>query len=117
MSENAIIYCRVSSVAQVEEGHGLESQETRCREYAARKHYNVIESFYERAVSGGVADRPSFNAMLTEETLDLLDAVTPSVLSRPPYELPKMLDLVVETAPELRADHRYLRLIDQVERM
>ena len=64
MTQNAIIYCRVSSVAQVEEGHGLESQETRCREYAARKHYNVIESFYERAVSGGRADRPSFNAML-----------------------------------------------------
>ena len=64
MSQNAIIYCRVSSVAQVEEGHGLESQETRCREYALRKKYSVIESFYERAVSGGVADRPSFNAML-----------------------------------------------------
>ena len=64
MSQNAIIYCRVSSVAQVEEGHGLESQETRCREYASRKNYAVIESFYERAVSGGVADRPSFNAML-----------------------------------------------------
>ncbi|WP_299671766.1 recombinase family protein [uncultured Roseobacter sp.] len=65
MSQNAITYCRVSSVAQVEEGHGLESQETRCREYATRKGYAVIESFYERAVSGGVADRPSFNAMLS----------------------------------------------------
>ena len=60
----AIIYCRVSSAAQVEEGHGLESQETRCREYAARKGYEVIETFYEKAVSGGTFDRPSFNAML-----------------------------------------------------
>ena len=60
----AIIYCRVSSVAQVEEGHGLESQETRCREYAHRKGYEVVETFYEKAVSGGVQQRPSFTAML-----------------------------------------------------
>lgn len=65
MNRNAIIYCRVSSVAQVEEGHGLESQDTRCREYATRKNYTVIESFYERAVSGGTANRPSFTAMLS----------------------------------------------------
>ena len=61
---SAVIYCRVSSQAQVEEGHGLESQETRCREYATRKGYKVTQTFYEKAVSGGVANRPSFNAML-----------------------------------------------------
>jgi site-specific DNA recombinase len=60
----AVIYCRVSSRTQVEEGHGLESQEARCREYAVRKGYEVVQVFYESAVSGGVADRPSFNAML-----------------------------------------------------
>ncbi|MEM8759766.1 MAG: recombinase family protein, partial [Pseudomonadota bacterium] len=59
-----ILYCRVSSVAQVQDGHGLESQETRCREYATRKGYPVLETFFERAVTGGIADRPSFNAML-----------------------------------------------------
>ena len=63
-STKAVIYCRVSSVSQVEEGHGLESQETRCREYARRKGYEVVETFFEKAVSGGVQDRPSFNAML-----------------------------------------------------
>ncbi len=61
---NAVIYCRVSSVAQVEDGHGLESQETRCREYARRKGYKVVETFFEKAVSGGVQQRPSFTAML-----------------------------------------------------
>jgi len=50
-------------VAQVEEGHRLESQESRCREYARRKGYE-IETFFEKAVSGGVQQRPSFNAML-----------------------------------------------------
>jgi hypothetical protein len=50
------------------------------------------------------------------DTLDLLDAVTPMALSRAPYELPKILALIIETAPELRSDRRYLRLIDLVER-
>jgi len=60
----AVIYARVSSARQVEEGHGLESQATRCREYAERKGYEVIETFHEKGVSGGIVDRPSFNAML-----------------------------------------------------
>jgi len=54
----------VSSARQVEEGHGLESQATRCREYAERKGYEVIETFHERGVSGGLMDRPSFNALI-----------------------------------------------------
>ena len=55
-------------------------------------------------------------AQFPEATLDLVNAVTPGVLSRPQYELPKLLAIVAETAPELMADHRYLRLIDLVER-
>ena len=60
----ALIYCRVSSARQVEEGHGLDSQATRCREYAERKGYEVIRVFHERGVSGGLMDRPSFNELI-----------------------------------------------------
>lgn len=60
----AVIYCRVSSAKQVEEGHGLDSQATRCREYAARKGYEVIQTFHEKGVSGGLMDRPSFNKLI-----------------------------------------------------
>jgi site-specific DNA recombinase len=38
----AIIYCRVSSVEQVD-GTSLESQERMCREYADRQGIEVIE--------------------------------------------------------------------------
>ena len=38
----AIIYCRVSSSRQVQEGHGLDSQESRCRNYAKLKGYPVV---------------------------------------------------------------------------
>lgn len=60
----ALIYCRVSSTRQVEEGHGLDSQATRCREYAERKGYEVIKVFHERGVSGGLMHRPSFNELI-----------------------------------------------------
>ncbi|RDJ21098.1 recombinase [Bosea caraganae] len=61
----AIIYCRVSSAAQVKKGDGLASQETRCREYAALKGYVVAEVFRDEAVSGGMIDRPGMQAMLS----------------------------------------------------
>ena len=60
----AVIYSRVSSAKQVEEGHGLDSQETRCREYAERQGYDVIRTFHEKGVSGGQLDRPSFGALI-----------------------------------------------------
>lgn len=55
-------------------------------------------------------------ARFPEATLDLVNTVTPVALARPSYELPKILAIVRETAPELMANHRYLRLIDLVER-
>lgn len=51
-----------------------------------------------------------------EATLELLDRVTPQVLSRRPDELTSLLALIAETAPALTSDRRYLRLVDLVER-
>ena len=60
----AVIYCRVSSQKQAKEGDGLGSQETRCREYARHKGYEVVQAFRDEGVSGGIIDRPSMKAML-----------------------------------------------------
>ncbi len=60
----AVIYARVSSVAQMQKGHGLGSQETRCREFARMKGYEVAHVFCDEAVSGGLIDRPGMLAML-----------------------------------------------------
>ncbi len=60
----AIIYCRVSSNVQLAKGDGLASQETRCREYAKHKNYEVVEVFKDEGVSGGMIERPSMQAML-----------------------------------------------------
>ena len=61
--QKAIIYCRVSGVKQVREGDGLASQETRCREYASYKDYEVVAVFRDD-MSGGSAARPGMIAAL-----------------------------------------------------
>jgi site-specific DNA recombinase len=60
----AVIYCRVSSPKQVTEGHGLDSQETRCREYAKHKNYEVARVFHEEGITGKLLDRPQIQEML-----------------------------------------------------
>ncbi len=62
--QKAIIYCRVSDMKQVRDGHGLESQETRCREFAVNKGYEVVAVYHERGVTGKLMDRPQMLAML-----------------------------------------------------
>jgi site-specific DNA recombinase len=63
--QNAVIYCRVSSMRQVKVGDGLGSQETRCREYARHKNYQVIEVFKDEGISGSLIDRPRMKEMLS----------------------------------------------------
>ena len=61
----AVIYTRVSSKAQVNKGDGLASQEHRCREFAAYKGHEVVQTFQDEGVSGGLIDRPGMKSMLT----------------------------------------------------
>ena len=49
----ALAYCRVSSDKQKNEGNGLETQEQRCRAFAASKGYEVAEVFRDAASGGG----------------------------------------------------------------
>ena len=63
MTNKAVIYRRVSSKKQEELGDGLNSQETRCREYARYKGYEVIATFSD-GMSGKFASRPGMQAML-----------------------------------------------------
>ena len=64
----ALIYCRVSTKKQSESpaAHGLESQETRCRDYAEGKGYEV-EAVFPDDVSGGgdFMKRPGMVALLS----------------------------------------------------
>jgi DNA invertase Pin-like site-specific DNA recombinase len=53
LPRQALIYCRVSSRAQEADGHGLQSQETRCREFAVKKGHEVAAVFPDTITGGG----------------------------------------------------------------
>ena len=59
----AVIYCRVSSKKQATSGDGLASQETRCREYANFKGYQVEAVFHE-TLTGGSSVRPAMASLI-----------------------------------------------------
>ena len=66
LAPKALIYCRVSSKSQEEEGHGLQSQETRCREHASTKGYEVEAVFPDTVTGGGdFMKRPGMVALLS----------------------------------------------------
>ena len=60
----AVIYCRVSSEKQVKEGNGLDSQEHRCREYAASLNLQVENVFRDEGISGSLFARPAMKALI-----------------------------------------------------
>lgn len=64
MKQKAVIYCRVSSRAQVLEGHGLEGQETSCMAYIMNKGYKYIKTFIDDGVSGAKRDREGMQELL-----------------------------------------------------
>ncbi len=62
----ALIYARVSSDRQKNEGHGLDSQEHRCREYAKFKGHEVEKVFRDSASGGGdFMLRPAMQELLS----------------------------------------------------
>ncbi|MCR5858260.1 recombinase family protein [Mesorhizobium sp. J428] len=64
--QKALLYCRVSSKSQEEDGHGLDSQEHRCREYAALKQHEVAAVFPDTISGGGdFMKRPGMVALLS----------------------------------------------------
>lgn len=66
ITQKAVIYCRISSKSQEDEGHGLQSQETRCREYARSKGYTVDAVFPDTFTGGGdFMKRPGMVALLS----------------------------------------------------
>ena len=51
-----VIYCRVSTLNQVTDGSGLETQESLCRQWAARNNLHVERVFSDAGKSGGKLD-------------------------------------------------------------
>ena len=60
----AIIYCRVSTKEQADEGNSLGTQQKLCREYCRTKGYEVAEVYIEAGESAKTANRPELQDLL-----------------------------------------------------
>lgn len=64
ISKRAIIYCRVSTREQVDEGNSLATQEKYCRDYANKHGFEIAEVFIEQGESAKTADRTELKKLL-----------------------------------------------------
>ena len=76
-----VIYTRVSSLKQVTEGSGLDSQYSACLTHANENKITVLESFQDAAYSGKTTDRPGLEKLIAflkerkSKTYVIFDAV------------------------------------------
>ena len=66
MTTDCYIYARVSTSKQVTDGHGLDSQLTRCLNYAKYNNYNVVKTYEEKGVSGRTLYRPELEKLFLD---------------------------------------------------
>lgn len=60
-----MIYCRVSTKEQVEEGNSLVTQEKNCREYALKNGFEIVAIFIEQGESAKTADRTELKKLMS----------------------------------------------------
>lgn len=89
--KKAIIYCRVSTVEQAENGMSLVAQERICKEYAKRNNIEIEKIFIERGESAKTAERTELQKMmkfckLNEDKFDHLLIYKVDRLSRNTYD-------------------------------
>ena len=66
MTTDCYIYARVSTSKQVTDGHGLDSQLTRCLNYAKYNNYNVVKTYEEKGISGRTLYRPELEKLFLD---------------------------------------------------
>ena len=64
--QKAVIYCRVSTEEQAQEGYSLDVQERFCRQYALNNGYDVFGVYRDEGKSGTKLDRPLYRICLQE---------------------------------------------------
>lgn len=62
--KQAVIYCRVSTKEQVDEGNSLNTQEKQCRDYATKNGFEIVQVFVEQGESAKTADRTELKKLL-----------------------------------------------------
>ncbi|MBI4030693.1 MAG: recombinase family protein [Proteobacteria bacterium] len=63
-TRDGVLYARVSSKKQVTDGHGIDSQLRRGRQYADQNGIRIVAEFKDEGISGKDSDRPQVKAMI-----------------------------------------------------
>jgi DNA invertase Pin-like site-specific DNA recombinase len=66
----AVIYLRVSTKEQAEEGYSIPAQAETCRRFIAEKGWELADEYIDRGESARTADRPQLRAMLARVAED-----------------------------------------------
>lgn len=64
MTVRVVLYARVSTEEQSEEGHSIDAQIRLCRELCARKGWTIVGEYVDAGISGTTVNRPEFQKML-----------------------------------------------------
>ncbi len=79
----AVIYPRVSTKEQAEEGYSIPAQAEACRRFIADRGWDLVDEYVDRGESARTADRPQFRAMLARLAEDgAVDALVVHKLDR-----------------------------------
>jgi len=97
-TKRAVIYCRVSTKEQVDEGNSLTTQERLCKEFALKNGYEIAEIFRERGESAKTTNRTELQRLLSYCT-DKRNAISVVIAYK--------LDRVARNID----DYRYIRLL------
>lgn len=86
------IYCRVSTMEQVNEGYSIREQERKLKAFCDVNDWNKYEVFIDAGISGGSMDRPALNKMM--DNISKFDLVLVYKLDRLTRSVRDLLDML-----------------------
>ncbi|MGR5150858.1 recombinase family protein [Photobacterium swingsii] len=108
---NVVLYIRVSSNRQVEEGHSIEGQLQDLHNFCSRNEHVIVKEYIESGNSAYKGERPVFNQMLAEVTSNVFDVEAVIV-----YSLSRFArDLLYQLASIKKLEDSGIKLISATE--
>jgi len=126
MKKRCVIYARVSTDEQVEEGQSIENQITICSRFAEQNDYIIVQTFEDAGKSGRSMKRPALQEMLNlcdeDKNLDAVLVLNTDRWARNSHDHMEMknllsknnIELVSVTQPSLSGTSSTVKLADGV---
>lgn len=92
----AVLYLRVSTDKQVSDGHGLDAQRVRLREFAKQRSLDVIDVIADKGVGGTTLEREGLRRVMDMVAAQRLDAVVVTKADRISRNVRDLLNLSAE---------------------